>query len=400
MGVMDKLRKSPLLKGKLPHFTLNRLIDALGWNLFSPFWLKHIQNQGAPITAIGGVEALYNLTMLLQLVGGQLSDSVGRKKTVTMSYILSIAGIVLMLGATSWVWLLVPVALWGIADSLIDPVTGVYFTEIAGGEEKGTAFSLLSFTWFMPGLFAPTAAAIILERFGFKTLAWILLVTEVVAFAILLIWIPETLKNTKPVSLKTMAKTIVDTIRPKPGLTAFYAVALLDALTYGLYAPFLVIIFTDYLGYTELQSGILLNVVTFMITLLLLPVGRLIDAFSSRKMITLYTAIYSLCAAILLVSRSYTLFIAAQFLRGIALSIWNPAYGAYLYASVDQDTRGTYFGNLNALRSLVMLPAPLLGTYILGNYGHRGVFSIVLLGAVTMFLASLRLRPEKENVEA
>jgi MFS family permease len=338
--------------------------------------------------------------MLLQLVGGQLSDSIGRKKTVTMSYILSIAGIVLMLGATSWVWLLVPVALWGMADSLIDPVTGVYFTEVAGGEEKGTAFSLLSFTWFMPGLFAPTAAAIILERFGFKTLAWILLVTEVVAFAILLIWIPETLKNTKPVSLNAMAKTIVDTIKPKPGLTAFYAVALLDALTYGLYAPFLVIIFIDNLGYTELQSGILLNVVTFMITLLLLPVGRLIDAFSSSKMITLYAAIYSLCAAILLVSRSYTLFVVAQFLRGIALSIWNPAYGAYLYASVDQDTRGTYFGNLNALRSLVMLPAPILGTYILGNYGHRGVFSIVLLGAVTMLLASLRLRPEKENVEA
>jgi len=87
----------------------------------------------------------------------------------------------------------------------------------------------------------------------------------------------------------------------------------------------------------------------------------------------------------------------AQFLRGVALSIWNPAYGAYLYASVDQEVRGTYFGNLNALRSLIMLPAPILGTYILGTYGHRGVFSIVLLGAVAMFLASLWLRPEKEN---
>jgi MFS family permease len=396
---LEKLRESPYMRGRLPHFTLNRLIDALGWNLFSPFWLKHIQSQGAPITAIGGVEALYNLFLLLQLVGGQLSDSIGRKKMVTFSYVLSIAGIALVLGAASWVWLLAPVVLWGLADSLADPVTGVYFTEIAGGEEKGTAFSLLSFTWFMPGLFAPTAAAIILERFGFKALAWILMATEVAAFAILLIWIPETLKDRKPVSLRNMARTIVDTIRPKPGLTAFYAVALLDAAIYALYAPFLVIIFTDYIGYTELQSGILLNVVTFMITLLLLPVGRLIDAFSSRRMITLYSAIFSLCAAILLVSRSYSLFIAAQFLRGVALSIWNPAYGAYLYASVDQDTRGTYFGNLNALRSLIMLPAPILGTYILGNYGHRGVFSLVLLGAVTMFLVSLRLRPEKENGE-
>ncbi len=330
-------------------------------------------------------------------MGGQLSDSIGRKKMMTVSYALSIAGIVLVLGATTWVWLLVPVALWGLADSLIDPVTGVYFAEIAGGEEKGTAFSLLSFTWFLPGLFAPTAAALILERFGFKILAWILMTTEVAAFVILLVWIPETLKDRKPVSLRTMAKTIVDTIRPKPGLAAFYAVALLDALTYGLFAPFLVIIFTDNLGYTELQSGILLNVVTLMITLLLLPVGRLIDAFSSRKMITIYAAIYSVYAAILLVSRSYILFAAAQFLRGVALSIWNPAYGAYLYASVDQDARGTYFGNLNALRSLIILPAPILGTYILGNYGHRGVFSIVLLGAVIMFLVSLWLRPEKEN---
>jgi len=285
---LERLRESPYLRGRLPHFTLNRLIDALGWNLFSPFWLKHIQNQGAPITAIGGVESLYNLFLLLQLVGGQLSDSIGRKKMMTVSYALSIAGIVLVLGATTWVWLLVPVALWGLADSLIDPVTGVYFAEIAGGEEKGTAFSLLSFTWFLPGLFAPTAAALILERFGFKILAWILMTTEVAAFVILLVWIPETLKDRKPVSLRTMAKTIVDTIRPKPGLAAFYAVALLDALTYGLFAPFLVIIFTDNLGYTELQSGILLNVVTLMITLLLLPVGRLIDAFSSRKMITVY----------------------------------------------------------------------------------------------------------------
>jgi len=400
VGPLEKLRESLYMRGRLPHFTLNRLIDAIGWNLFSPFWLKHIQNQGAPITAIGGVEALYNLFLLLQLAGGQLSDSIGRKKMMIVSYILSIAGIALVLGATSWVWLLVPVALWGLADSLIDPVAGVYFAEIAGGEEKGTSFSLLSFTWFLPGLFAPTAAAMILERFGFKPLAWILMTTEVAAFAILLLWIPETLRDRKPVSLSTMAKTIVDTIRPKPGLEAFYAVALLDAFTYGLYAPFLVIIFTDSLGYTELQSGILLNVVTFMITLLLLPVGRLIDAFSSRKMITVYAAIYSVCAAILLVSRSYILFAAAQFLRGVALSIWNPAYGAYLYASVNQDTRGTYFGNLNALRSLTMLPAPILGTYILGNYGHRGVFSIVLLGAVAMFIVSLRLRPEGENVKA
>ncbi|MBN2335549.1 MFS transporter [Candidatus Bathyarchaeota archaeon] len=399
MGVMDRLRKSPYMRGRLPHFTLNRLVDALGWNLFSPFWLKHIQSQGAPITAVGGVESLYNLFLLLQLVGGQLSDSIGRKKMMTMSYVLSIVGIALVLAARSWVWLLVPVILWGIADALIDPVTGVYFAEIAGGEEEGTSFSLLSFTWFLPGLFAPTLAAVILQSRGFAALAWILMATEVVAFLILLAWIPETAKNRKPVNVRNMLRTVVETIRPKAGLTAFYAVSLLDAFTYGLYAPFLVIIFTDYLGYTELQSGMLLNVSTLIVTLLLLPVGRLIDAFSSRSMITLYTVIYTLCAAIYLLSGSYILLIAAQFLRGIALSIWNPAYGAYLFASVDQDTRGTYFGNLNALRSLLMLPAPIIGTYILGSYGEKGVFSLVLLCAATMFLVSLRLRPERENRE-
>ena len=61
MGPLEKLRESLYMRGRLPHFTLNRLIDAIGWNLFSPFWLKHIQNQGAPITAIGGVEALYKV---------------------------------------------------------------------------------------------------------------------------------------------------------------------------------------------------------------------------------------------------------------------------------------------------------------------------------------------------
>ena len=399
VGPLERLRRSALLKGKVPHFTLNRLVDAVGWALISPFWLKYIQLQGAPLSVIGGVEALYNLLLLLQVVGGQLSDSIGRKKMMVTAYVLSLAGILFVLAARSWVWLLVPVVLWGLADSLLDPVTGVYFAEIAGGDGEGTAFSLLSFTWFLPGLFAPTLAALILERYEFTALAWILLATESVAFIILLLWIPETLKSTKPVNFKTMVKTVVDTIRPRAGLSYFYALALLDAFTYGLYAPFLVIIFTDYMGYTGLQSGFLLNVVTFMITLLLLPMGRLIDVFSSRTMITLYTVTYVASAAIYLLTGSFGLLVVAQFLRGVALSIWNPVYGAYLYASVEPGQRGTYFGNLNALRSLVMLPAPLIRTYMLASYGHKAVFTAVLLGTVVMTMISLRLEPAKKEVE-
>jgi len=65
VGPLERLRRSALLKGRVPHFTLNRLIDAVGWALISPFWLKHIQLQGAPLPVIGGVEALYNLLLLL-----------------------------------------------------------------------------------------------------------------------------------------------------------------------------------------------------------------------------------------------------------------------------------------------------------------------------------------------
>ncbi|MCK4438904.1 MFS transporter, partial [Candidatus Bathyarchaeota archaeon] len=149
----------------MPSLFLSSLIECTGWNMWSLVWQPFVLCLGGSTYIIGFFNSLWGaIQSILQLGTGGLADSLGRKKLVNAYYLFSIIGIGLTLIVDSWVYLIPSILLFAVADSLGEPAFTPLFAESVDEKRHGTAFSLLSLTWFLPGFYSQLLAGFLGDR--------------------------------------------------------------------------------------------------------------------------------------------------------------------------------------------------------------------------------------------
>lgn len=211
MGFAERVKDFFLMRGNIPALVLNRIVDSTGWNMFETIWQPYVIGLGASMPVLGAFDSIYTaLISIFQLWTGELSDYLGRKKLIVFSYILSILGIVLTLLAGSWVILVPVIILFAVADAFLEPSISPLFAESVEEKQRGTAFSLLSLTWFLPGFYSYLAAGILADSFGDRLVIWVLMFTEMVSFVIFVAFVRETLTKKKAVDFRRTLQNLLD----------------------------------------------------------------------------------------------------------------------------------------------------------------------------------------------
>lgn len=388
MGWIRRLREGFALERNLPAIALSEFISSHGWNMFGVIWQPYVLSLEADMRILGTLNGIETgLRSGLMLLTGRLSDSVGRRVLKVVGYLLSIAAVTFSVLAGYWTLLIPAALLWGVGDALWAPAHTSMVAESVEEERRGTAFSLISLTWFIPGFYAPVLAGYLADRVGFRPVLAILLITELCALTIFLIYTSETLKRKKKFTLSSLG-SIRRVLRPEFGLSKFYFATVADrfamAIGEGIFFGMLMKTF----NFTLLQLGILSNVSSIVVSISQMPVGKLVDRYGRKRFLLLSSGVRTLAIGGYLISGSFPGFLLFNGVFGLGMSMWIPAYNAYLSNAVPDEERARFFGDLSGLMGLTSFPAPILGALLYENWGFRAPILASLLLSLTS-LASL-----------
>jgi len=393
LGYIDKLRDSLSLRGNIPWLVASGFIEGTVWQMHELVWQPYIISLGGSMATIGGMRSLWTLiTNGLQFVTGELCDSWGRKTVITGYYLASIAGLLISVYARDWRWLVPAIVFYSLADSLGEPSFYPIFAESVDANKIGLSISLLSLTWFFPGLYGKLFAGYIGDNVGLVNVLRIVLAGEVAATLVFLFGVEETLKERRPMDWSAVKRNIVGVMKPRGDLRDVYLLSILDRFSWAMNRGILVAMLYEALGLSLLQIGVLFTVATATTTLALIPIGNLVDRYGSPVFLRASVLLSIASFAGYALFRSFPVLIVLQVFRGLAMGLWDPSYNSLLAKAVPESERGSLYGSINGLRGIIVFPAPLLGAFLFEGFGLQGTFTASIALSCLALVMALRLK--------
>ncbi|MCC7513033.1 MAG: MFS transporter, partial [Anaerolineae bacterium] len=107
----SRTKKPPLLSGVVLLFLFAMILANLGGNMYGPLMSLYVRDLGASVEQIGLFFTLSSIIPLaLQILGGYISDVLGRLRAIAIGSVVGIFTYVALLLAPTWQWLLLAMA--------------------------------------------------------------------------------------------------------------------------------------------------------------------------------------------------------------------------------------------------------------------------------------------------
>lgn len=164
----------------------------------------------------------------------------------------------------------------------------------------------------------------------------------------------------------------------------------------------IITIYTQTLGFTEVQTGIGSAALTLGIAIGAIVGGRLGDRFGRRPIFSLTMAFVIVGALLAIVANSFTVFLLGAILVGLGTGGDLPVSLSTISEAANDEERGKLVGFSNVLW-LVGIVAAMLGGVLVGNLGRVGAQLLLAhfgLVAAVVLLARLRIPESAAWIEA
>jgi len=396
LGYIDKLRDSLSFRGNIPGLFISGIIECSAWHMYQLVWQPYMISLGGSVPLIGLIMSLWTaFNSLLQLVTGELADSVGRKTVLNYYYVFSVIGLVIAAVAKNWVYFIAVNIIFGIADALEGPSFSPMFAESVPKEKMAVAMSLITLIWSIPGFYSKALGGYLADLYGPQLVIIIVLVAEIAAALWFYFTTKETLAETKPFQLKAVLRNIQGISRPEGRLIPFYIVAILDRFGWAINSGILVTMFTQEYGFSLTEIGVLLTIEMVAITLISIPAGKALDKYSNRNGIIVALVLTVITFSGYALTSSYRTLMLLQVVKGATIGLWDTSIMLYQNKIVSEGERGKTFGNINSIKGMVSIPAPFIGALLFGYIGFKGVFATSAFIIALALLASTRLTEPK-----
>ncbi|HEU4948963.1 MAG TPA: MFS transporter [Kribbella sp.] len=366
-----------------------QLVNRLG-GFVQPFLVLYLtQDRHLSAATAGAVAAAVGAgSVVSQLVGGWLSDRIGRRRTMLLGFFGTAGALILLGSAATMVTIWVAAFGVGLMGDLFRPAVQATVADLLGPRERVRAYGLL-FWAINLGFSVSTVTAGVLASVGYGLLFWINAGTSVVAALIIWSMVPET----RPVVAKDERRSLLPvalrdtTLLVMIGLSVVYA-----AIYFQGYSTLPLAMAMDHLPSSTYGLVIGLNGVVIV----------LVQPFTGRRLAELDRPTV-LAASMLLVGVGFGFGAIVHSWWGYALSVvvWTVGeigyatmIGAVLADLAPADLRGGYLGLAGGMSwGLGSVVGPLLGTSVLEHAGRSTVWiGCAVLGA-GLFVAQLAIAP-------
>ncbi|GAB4580947.1 MAG: MFS transporter [Anaerolineales bacterium] len=404
---MKPSTKTPLLTPILRWFMLAMVLANISSSMFGMLLPLYITELGATVGQVGLVFTVTSVFMLgLQILGGYISDSIGRLRAIALGSIGGIIGNIAIILAPTWQWLIVALIINMIPYALVGPSFGAFIAENSSEENRGRVYGVTEMIYQITGVLGPPLGGFLAGQYGFRWMFVGAALLYAVA-AVLRIWMARTMKSQAApsgealslASFKTSVKTVFGMILSGGVITWIFLTDGVRDSAFRLSGELQPLYLEQIGGLTLQQIGLLGSIFSFSMMFVPLLSGRLSDKFGERVPITGGFLMVFVAMMIFLNASTFAGFALTWVVFGVGVGVLSPAYQSLISKVVPQKSLGIFSGLFYSSVGLVSLPAPWLGAQLWERFNPRVPFMITAgVALLTVIPIWLKFKvPEKEE---
>lgn len=400
-------RAEPLLSPVLLMFMVAMVLANIGGNMYGALLPLYLKSLNASVVQVGLFFTLSQIVPLaLQILGGWLSDSLGRLRSIAMGSVAGVLSYVGLILAPTWQWVLLGEGLASVTRSLVGPSFSAFIAEQSAEKNRARVFGITDTIFMLVTVVGPPLGGWLADRYGFKFMLLCagLLYTLATLIRIRMARAAARGHEARPQklslhSLRTNLGKMVGLVLAGGLITWILLSDGIRDIAFSMSFTLTPLYFQEIGGLSIQQIGWLESIFGVAMMLVTVPAGWLADKKGERLGIFLGFLLHALALLLFIRVNGFVGFAASWVLLGFGAGLMSPAYNALISKAVPEKVRGTAFGLFSTSLGLVSLPAPALGAQLWSRYGARTPFKITA-GLALLILAPVWFKfklPPKPN---
>lgn len=390
MNTITESKKPPLLTPILRWFMLAMVLANIAGSMSPLLMPIYLTQLGASVTQVGLVYTLTSIAILaLQVMGGWISDSIGRLRTIAIGSIGGIIGFIALLMAPTWQWMIVALMIYQFPFALVGPSFGAFIAENSSEENRGRVYGITSTIYQVTGVVGPPLGGLLAGQFGFK---WMLLVAAIFysMAAGLRIWMATTMRSPEEkgkISLsiqhfKTSIRTLVGMVTAGGLLTWLFIADGVGDIAFRLSGEIQPLYLEQVGGISIAQIGLLGSINALAVMFIPLFSGKLSDKYGERVPIVTGFGMIFIALLVFIRAESFAIFALSWVIFGVAIGMLDPAYQSLISKAVPSKLLGTFQGVFRGSLGFISLPAPWIGTQLWALFTPRTPFVVTAIASL------------------
>lgn len=387
---MVETKKPVLLTPILKWFMLAMVLANIAGSMSPLLMPIYLTQLGASVTQVGLVYTLTSVAILaLQVMGGWISDSIGRLRTIAIGSIGGIIGFIALLIAPTWQWMIVALMVYQFPFALVGPSFGAFIAENSSEENRGRVYGITSTIYQITGVIGPPLGGLLAGQFGFK---WMLLVAAIFysMAAGLRIWMATTMRSPEEKGkislsvqhLKSSIRTLVGMITAGGLLTWLFIADGVGDIAFRLSGEIQPLYLEQVGGISIAQIGLLGSINALAVMFIPLFSGKLSDKYGERVPIVSGFAMIFIALLVFVQAKTFAIFALSWVIFGLAIGMLDPAYQSLISKAVPSKLLGTFQGVFRGSLGFISLPAPWLGTQLWAKFTPRTPFIVTAMASL------------------
>jgi MFS family permease len=391
---MKDPQKDPLLSPVLRWFMLAMVLANISGDMGMMLVPLYLSEMGASITEIGFVFTILSVfSLILQVFGGWISDSIGRLKAIAIGSLGGVLGGFLLVLAPTWQWLILALVVNRIPRAMVGPSFGAFIAENSKEENRGRVYGITDMIYQVCGIVGPPLGGFLAGQYSYRLMFLVAAILYTLA-ATLRIWMATTMTSSQAApsqdlswhSFKLSVKTLVSMIAGGGILTWIF---LTDGIRDAAYQLSREIepLYLEQIGGLRLQEiGMVWSI--FSISMLFTPMisGKLSDKYGERVPISIGFFFIFVAFTIFLNVIGFWAFAVVWIIFGLGVGLLSPAYSSLISKVVPHDKLGAFNGIFYGSIGLISLPAPYLGTLMWEKISPQSPFVVAAAVSILTIL--------------
>lgn len=395
---MTKAARVPLLNSTMIPFLASMVLANIAGHMYEPLLPLYLKSLNADVVQVGLFFTLSQIVPLtLQILGGWISDSLGRLRSIAMGSLAGVASYAWLIFAPSWQWVLAGEGLASMTRALVGPSFGAFIAEQSAEENRARVFGISEMIFMIVGVIGPPLGGWLADTYGFQFMLTCAAGLYSIATLIRLIMARTAARgkeaNPQPLSFSSLKRNLGTMLALILGGGLITWLLLTDGvrdIAYALSFNLLPLYLNEIGGLSIQQIGWLESIFAISMMAISVPAGWLADKKGERVGIALGFVLQFVAIMTLIRVAGFWGFAGAWALLGIDVGLMTPAYQSLISKVVPEKVRGTAFGLFSTSLGIISLPAPAIGAQLWQQRGPRVPFMITawasLLAVIPVWL--------------
>ena len=357
-----------------------------------PFLALYMTRRGFTIEKAGLAISAYGIGhFLASILGGQLADTVGRRKTIVLSMVAAAVSMLLLSQARTFTSIWVLTALTGLSSELYRPAGSALLADLVPPGQRVTAYAIYRLAFNAGFAFGPATAGFLVAH----SFVWLFIGDAVTSLLFgIVAWtaLPKGVRSKE--GQMSWSAALRHAIADTKLLQALAASLLIAPAFFQMSSAFGLQVTAR--GFSESAYGILISLNGVLVVLFELPICRITQRFPARRVMALGYLLLGLALALNIWATTIPAFTWMIIVLTLGEMIAMPVAVAYIADLAPANARGRYMGTYAFTWAFALMFGPAGGMAL---FARNPALLWAACGISGVLAAAVILRHPKSNDE-